>query len=93
MTKTMKIKVQPKDIDKEYIYVEYEPIGIARHMDITDGMVDLLKLAETKYGKYITGLSCDGKFYSIALNEEGQALWDEEHKQICEFMRNNPYCD
>ena len=89
----MKIKVQPKDANDKYIYVEYEPIGIARHMNITDGMVDLSELSETKYGKYITGLSCDGRFYSIALNEEGQALWDEELEQIRDWMKRNPYCD
>lgn len=88
----MKCKVQPQDIDKEYIYVEYEPIGIARRMYITDGMVDLSELSGTKYGKYITGLSCDGRFYSIALNAEGQALWAQERREIGEWM-NKYGCD
>lgn len=88
MMKTMKIKVQPKDANEKYICVVYEPIGIARQLDVIEGMVDLSELQKTKYYKYVTGLSYDDKWdsYTVSLSEEGQALWKEEEASISRWM-------
>ena len=80
-------KVQPKDMDKDCIYVKYEPMS-SRRLSVVDGKIDLSLLEDTKYGKYIIGLSYDDKWdsYTIALSEEGQALWKEEEESISRWM-------
>lgn len=90
--KTMKIKVQPKDANEKYIYVVYEPIGIARQLDVIEGMVDLSELQKTKYYKYVTGIKEGRTDYELVLNEEGQSLWAQERREIGEWM-NKYGCD
>lgn len=80
--------LQPNDIERGYIYVSFEPIGASRRVDIVDGAPNLASLADTKYGKYIIGLSYDDKWdsYTITLDEEGQQLWNEELVRIREYF-------
>ena len=83
----MWIEVQPKDRDKKDIFVKYLPIGACKMFFIVDGKIDLSLLDDTKYGKYIIG-AYDDKWdsYTIALSEEGQALWKEEEASISRWM-------
>ena len=84
----MWIEVQPKDRDKKDIFVKYLPIGGCKRFFIVDGKIDLSLLDDTKYGKYVTGLSYDDKWdsYAIVLSEEGQALWEAEEASISRWM-------
>lgn len=84
----MWIEVQPKDREKKYIFVKYLPIGGSKRFFIVDGKIDLSLLDDTKYGKYVIGLAYDDKWdsYTIALSEEGQALWKEEEAEISRWM-------
>lgn len=84
----MLIEVQPKDMDKDYIYVKYDPLGSCRRMKVVKGMVDISSLQDTKYGKYITGISPreNDDTYDLVLSHEGRGIWEEERVSICKWM-------
>lgn len=80
--------VLPQDLEKGCIHVCIEPIGAYRDIPLVDGKPDVSMLRNTKYGKYIIGVNYDeGRdTYIVALNEEGQAIWNEEIAYIGKWM-------
>lgn len=77
-----------KDVAKDSIYVCYEPIGLCKMMQVADGIIDLSALQDTKYGKYITGVTprLDDDKYDVVLTPEGRELWTKEIARIYEWM-------
>ena len=84
----MLIEVQPKDMGNVCIYVKYDPLGSCRRMKVVKGMVDISSLQDTKYGKYITGISPreNDDTYDLVLTPEGRDLWEGEKVSISNWM-------
>lgn len=72
-----------EEIERGYVYVTYE-VDTATLVHTNSDMVDKV-LNKSKYRDHVVGFKRVNGSISIALDEEGQKLWDEDYNKIAEF--------
>ena len=72
-----------EEIERGYVYVTYE-VDVATLVHTNSDMVEKV-LKKSKYRDHVIGFKRVNGSISIALDEEGQKLWNEDFQKIAEF--------
>lgn len=72
-----------EEIERGYVYITYEA-DVATLVHTNSDMVDKV-LKKSKYRDHVVGFKRVNGSISIALDEEGQKLWDGDYQKIAEF--------